>query len=172
MNTSEYKSYVGSSLTITCTANYLRPIDIIWSMYPVYAPKQRTIIYSVCHLIRLFSTDQLSRRFLFQDNQYQGAFASRYRVDIDEISFANLTTSLTIKSVLLSDSMYSYECECNVYRTCSNGAVAKASAILIALTTSKKSLLSNYRTFISTNLFNSNAANNNSDEIRREKDVS
>ena len=41
--------------------------------------------------------------------------------------------------------MYSYECECNVYRTCSNGAVAKASAILIALTTSKKSLLGLYQ---------------------------
>lgn len=38
--------------------------------------------------------------------------------------------------------MYAYECECNVYRTCSNGAIAKASAVLIALTTS------NYRPLI------------------------
>lgn len=117
MSKTEYKTMVGSSITLTCTANYLRPIDIIWTMYPIYAPKSRTVIYS--------------------DNQYQGAFSTRYRVDINEISFANLTTSLTIRDVLLSDSMYAYECECNVYRTCSNGAVVKANAILIALTTSK-----------------------------------
>lgn len=150
MNKSEYRTHVGSSLSITCTANYLRPVDIIWTMYPVYAPKLRTVIYSVSRIIRmimiiyfLFLFLKTSRCCLPQkDNQYQGAFAARYRVDIDEISFANLTTSLTIKNVLLSDSMYAYECECNVYRTCSNGAVAKASAVLIALTTSETCILS------------------------------
>lgn len=102
-------------------------------MRPNYA--QSSILYVYYSLI--FSKKKSkTQNYFIKDNQYQGAFAARYRVDVDELSFANLTTSLTIKNVLLSDSMYAYECECNIYRTCSNGAIAKASAVLIALTTS------------------------------------
>lgn len=107
---------MGTSLKITCIANYLRPIDIIWSMYHIGSPSTRTVIYS--------------------DLQYQGGFSSRFKVSINEISFTNLTSSIEIFSVQSSDSLFKYECECNVYRTCSNGNTARASAGLIAIPTS------------------------------------
>lgn len=113
---SNLSALVGSSVRLTCNANFLRPIDVIWSIYPKSGPLSRTVIFS--------------------DLQYQGGFSSRYKVSINEISFTNLTSTFEILSVQPTDALFNYECECNVYRTCSNGNTAKASASLIALTTS------------------------------------
>ena len=89
---------------------YLKPIDLVWTMYPIDRPLIKTVIYS--------------------DNQYQGDYSTRFKVNINQISFANLTSNLEIISLNKNDSLFSYQCECNVYRACSNGQIAKSNTFL------------------------------------------
>jgi len=44
-------------------------------------------------------------------------------------------TTLEIKKVELTDSLYTYQCSCNVYRACSSGFRPIADANLIAFST-------------------------------------
>jgi hypothetical protein len=60
-----------------------------------------------------------------------GGFAKRFAVNTEKLNFANLTTTLTILYVQENDSHTVFECECNIYRTCSGPIFVSSNTSLI-----------------------------------------
>ena len=106
-----YETHVGSqNFTLTCTAQNMRRVDVVWMKYLLDNSRVVKAIYS--------------------DRKYIGHADDKYLVRIAEHSNDSLTTSLTIFNVRKEDLRYAYKCECNIYKRCSNTNRAKANATI------------------------------------------
>ncbi len=87
-----------------------RPVDIVWS----------------------YKSGNTLLNYIYRDNAYQGSFGSKFLVTVNEYSFSNVSTTLTILSVVESDALYSYECSCSPFG-CINQPFRSANASLAIL---------------------------------------
>lgn len=95
MNPSSYSALVGTPVTMTCEMTNAQPIDIVWIYYPAATPNKTSTIYF--------------------ENNYLNGLQSIFSVTLT-MSGSDLITYLTIPDVKLKDSLYVYECQCNIYR--------------------------------------------------------
>lgn len=105
-----YETHIGSEFTLTCNAENMGRIDVVWMIYLIQNSNIVKAIYS--------------------DKKYIGAAATKYMVKIAEHENNTLTTSLTIYNVTKEDLLYAYKCECNIYKRCSNTNRAKANTTI------------------------------------------
>ena len=105
-----YSQYIGDSVTFTCNGLQMNENDVIWQY--VDAAGNSVLIFNE---LSLTITD------------------GKYAVSTTQYAFSNISTSLTINNVGVVDAQYTYECVCNVYRTCAAGNTASASMALVAL---------------------------------------
>lgn len=95
MNPSSYSALAGTSVTMTCEMTNAQPIDIVWIFYPAATPNKTSTIYF--------------------ENNYLNGLQAIFTVSLT-ISGSDLVTYLTLPQVKLNDSLYIYECQCNIYR--------------------------------------------------------
>lgn len=128
-----YVGYVGHSTKLTCIGNYLSVGDVVWIVKSLENPLNQRVIYS--------------------DNSYIGSSSRKYSVDSSILADNSILSSLTILNLNELDSLYSYECVCNIYKRCSNTNHAKADATLVVLSQTTTSKFKKYYSSILFNIF-------------------
>ena len=109
-----YSAHIGSkNITITCLADHMSRVDVVWLRYKIDDPR----------LVRP----------IFSDRKYIGKASAKYLVNIFELKNDTLKTSMTIYDINKEDFMYAYKCECNIYKRCSNTNRARANTTLIEI---------------------------------------
>lgn len=114
--TNNQTALVGTEYILKCSGVNLTISDIVWLYYPTGNSSYTNIIYS--------------------DGDYTHRPETKYEVKSIPTSANTIITNLMIKNVTLEDSLFTYQCACNVYKeACSSGSVLVAEANLIAMTT-------------------------------------
>jgi endo-beta-N-acetylglucosaminidase D len=115
MEKNVYTAWAGATVTMKCSVTNVSPIDVVWIYYVQGTDTTKTIYF---------------------ENNYLNGLSSKFLITLEISNSTNITTYLTIPSVEYNDSLYTYQCECNIYRKsiCANNRPS-AVATLTALTT-------------------------------------
>ena len=120
MSSKYYSGIIGLPMSIICYGSNLSPTDIVWLYYPKGNATFTKVIYS--------------------DDAYAPVSMNKFSVDFNFSSETNiLTTTLTFNKTSFEDSLFTYQCACNVYKTCSSGYKATAEAFLQTISTTTTS---------------------------------
>jgi hypothetical protein len=116
MTPNYYQALVGTPVTFKCIGiGEIAINDIVWLYYPTGNSSFTEVIYS--------------------DGAYTNNSNLKFSVSSFNSTPGYMLTTLEIKKVELTDSLYTYQCSCNVYRACSSGFRPIADANLIAFST-------------------------------------
>ena len=107
--------FYGQTASFTCNGLEMNEMDVIWQY-----------------------TDGVSIVPIYIDQVLQ-ITSGKYQVSSTQYIFGNISTTLLITNVVAGDTLFSYQCVCNVYRTCSGGKTASKTLTLVA----QQSTLSN-----------------------------
>lgn len=114
MNPNYYQAIVGSPVIFKCIGiGNIQLNDIVWLYFP--------------------SGNSSFTEVIFSDGSYTNN--SEQKFTVSSFNDTYLITTLQINKVEISDSLFTYQCACNVYKACSSGFRPIADANLIAYTT-------------------------------------
>ena len=96
MASNTYSANEGERVTFECETKNMGAIDIVWVFYPNGFAQSKNVIYF--------------------ENKYQNNWDNKFDVNILP-GATSIRSTLTIKSVKYTDADYTYQCECNIYKS-------------------------------------------------------